>query len=62
MNLLDQSITCPYCWQEIDVLIDTSVTYQEYIEDCQVCCRPIVFQVVADPEQAPQVVVKSEDD
>jgi hypothetical protein len=23
------------------VLVDTSVDYQDYIEDCQVCCRPI---------------------
>ena len=27
------------------MLIDPSIQDQEYIEDCQVCCRPIVFDV-----------------
>ncbi|MDM7922593.1 MAG: CPXCG motif-containing cysteine-rich protein [Pyrinomonadaceae bacterium] len=33
--------TCPYCWQEISFVIDLSVDEQAYIEDCEVCCRPI---------------------
>lgn len=32
---------CPYCWEEISMLIDTSVRQQKYIEDCEVCCNPI---------------------
>jgi len=32
---------CPYCWEEISMLLDTSVREQTYIEDCEVCCRPI---------------------
>jgi len=32
---------CPYCWQKISVILDLSVAAQEYIEDCEVCCRPI---------------------
>ena len=32
---------CPYCWQEISMLLDTSVTHQTYIEDCEICCNPI---------------------
>jgi len=32
---------CPYCWEKISMLLDTSVTKQTYIEDCEVCCRPI---------------------
>lgn len=27
------------------MLIDGSVAEQDYIEDCQVCCRPINFSV-----------------
>jgi len=37
--------TCPYCLQEISMLIDTSTTEQEYIEDCEVCCNPIEVKV-----------------
>ncbi len=33
--------TCPYCWQSISMLLDLSVEQQTYVEDCEVCCRPI---------------------
>ncbi len=32
---------CPYCWEDISMLIDYSVKHQSYIEDCEVCCNPI---------------------
>ena len=32
---------CPYCWEQISMLLDASVANQTYIEDCEVCCRPI---------------------
>ncbi len=33
---------CPYCHEKISVLIDLSIDEsQTYIEDCEVCCRPI---------------------
>lgn len=46
MNLLqEESISCPYCGESIVVLIDPEDSEQEYIEDCQVCCRPISFNI-----------------
>jgi transcription elongation factor Elf1 len=36
---------CPYCWEEISMLLDVSVGSQKYIEDCEVCCNPIEIQV-----------------
>jgi transcription elongation factor Elf1 len=39
--MYEQFFQCPYCWEEISMLLDTSVTQQTYIEDCEVCCRPI---------------------
>ncbi|PXF63587.1 CPXCG motif-containing cysteine-rich protein [Kangiella spongicola] len=44
-QLIEKDISCPYCGENITVLIDGSVPHQEYIEDCQVCCRPIEFVV-----------------
>lgn len=41
----ERQIGCPYCGELIDVLIDPSVDHQTYIEDCQVCCQPINFDV-----------------
>ncbi|HET8730432.1 MAG TPA: CPXCG motif-containing cysteine-rich protein [Moraxellaceae bacterium] len=38
-------IQCPYCWEQIELLVDCSVDEQEYIEDCSVCCRPITISV-----------------
>ncbi|UJH66347.1 CPXCG motif-containing cysteine-rich protein [Allomuricauda sp. SCSIO 65647] len=32
---------CPYCWEQISMLLDTSITHQAYVEDCEVCCNPI---------------------
>lgn len=42
MNLLqEKNIGCPYCGESITILVDGSVGDQQYIEDCQVCCRPM---------------------
>ncbi len=40
---------CPYCGETISSLLDLSETAQRYIEDCEVCCRPIeiAFAVTA---------------
>lgn len=37
---------CPYCNAVISLLIDTSIEQQQYIEDCEVCCRPITINLV----------------
>ena len=44
-KLNERTISCPYCGESINVLIDVEDMEQEYIEDCQVCCRPITFVV-----------------
>jgi len=36
---------CPYCWETISMLVDTSLNIQSYIEDCEVCCNPIQISV-----------------
>ena len=41
----EQLIQCPYCGENQTVLIDCSVSRQTYIEDCQVCCQPINFDI-----------------
>jgi uncharacterized protein YbaR (Trm112 family) len=41
-------ITCPYCWEPIEIELDLSVEEQRYVEDCSVCCRPIVIAYRAD--------------
>lgn len=36
---------CPYCWEEISVLLDPSIIAQTYVEDCEICCNPIELTV-----------------
>lgn len=61
-SLSDVLIQCPYCWESITVLVDPEEAGNEYIEDCQVCCRPIVFRIVGDEDGGVGVEVSSEDD
>ncbi|HBY68267.1 MAG: CPXCG motif-containing cysteine-rich protein [Flavobacteriaceae bacterium] len=35
---------CPYCWEQISMLLDPSVT-ATYVEDCEICCNPIEVSV-----------------
>ena len=61
-ELYDRSIHCPYCGESIDVLIDASISEQEYVEDCQVCCRPINFSVSVEPDGDVRLGVRSDDE
>jgi Cysteine-rich CPXCG len=35
------TVQCPYCGEPFDTSVDLSAGSSSYIEDCQVCCRPI---------------------
>jgi hypothetical protein len=61
-QLANKSIGCPYCGETIKVLIDAADIDQQYIEDCQVCCRPIIFLVTEGFTDDLTVNVYSEDD
>lgn len=51
MDLLQtHHLDCPYCGEPIQMVIDCSVSGQDYIEDCQVCCRPINVFITIDDE------------
>ena len=45
--LIEQAIHCPSCAEPITILIDASAGSQDYIEDCQVCCRPLQIRLTA---------------
>ena len=46
-----QDYDCPYCGEPAEAVLDLSTGDQDYIEDCPVCCRPIVFALHTDGEQ-----------
>jgi transcription elongation factor Elf1 len=60
--LQEKTINCPYCGENIDVLIDHQEAGQQYIEDCQVCCQPIVFSITLDLDGSLQVRADAEND
>ncbi|MBK1872784.1 MULTISPECIES: CPXCG motif-containing cysteine-rich protein [Marinobacter] len=63
MSALDSVlIQCPYCWETLDISVDPSVAEQEYVEDCQVCCQPILLQVVFDDNLTPHVEARAENE
>ena len=55
-------IHCPYCGETIAVAVDDSAGEQAYIEDCQVCCRPIEIAVAFDRDGMPTIIARGGDD
>ena len=43
--MLEEYFDCPYCWQNQLKMVDPSIENQNFIEDCEVCCNPIEFNI-----------------
>jgi transcription elongation factor Elf1 len=41
---------CPYCGEEISMVLDLSVRRQTYVEDCEVCCNPIEITYIVEDD------------
>ena len=50
------AVQCPYCGERLETRVDLTTGDREYIEDCQVCCRPIQFSIELDESGALQSV------
>jgi hypothetical protein len=61
-EITETHLACPYCGESISVLVDDSLTQQSYVEDCQVCCRPIVMDVAVDLDGDVTVSARSENE
>ena len=46
------SVSCPYCGEAFETLIDVSAGSASYIEDCQICCQPIEMSLTVDDSGA----------
>ena len=58
-ELIEELVTCPFCWESITLLIDPSES-QLYTEDCFVCYRPILINAEIQGDSV-QVSVTQED-
>lgn len=41
---MEHFFTCPYCWERISMILESEEEHSDYIEDCEVCCRPIELE------------------
>ena len=48
---VEHHFMCPYCGEEISMILDLSVPRQVYIEDCEVCCSPIEISYTAEDDE-----------
>jgi hypothetical protein len=42
------AVRCPYCGERLETRVDVTADEPAYVEDCEVCCRPIEFQIERD--------------
>ena len=43
------SLTCPWCGSLTEVTLDCSAGNQELVEDCIICCGPMLVTMSCDP-------------
>jgi hypothetical protein len=47
---IEGAFVCVYCFQLNTTLVDGSAgIHQEYVEDCQICCRPNNLTIALNP-------------
>jgi hypothetical protein len=56
-------VACPYCGEELELAVDPGGgDVQEYVEDCEVCCRPLQLTVAWDADGAAHASAATDDD
>lgn len=50
-GLEERAVQCPCCGETISLLIDCSLAQQSYVEDCQVCCQPMVVAIAIEDDE-----------
>jgi len=46
------AVRCPYCGERLDKRVDLTSEESSFMEDCEVCCRPIEFHLERDARGA----------
>ncbi len=53
--------TCPHCWERITLTLDLSVSEQSYVEDCPVCCKPLLVSYSTSNAEVAEFSVEASD-
>lgn len=57
-----KALACPYCGERIELAVEEGAGDQDYVEDCQVCCRPITIHLHDDGSGRVRVEARRDDD
>jgi hypothetical protein len=56
----EATVVCPHCGEPVEIALDPgSGAEQEYVEDCEICCRPWRVTVRYAPDGSADVMVES---
>ncbi len=56
-------LMCPYCGEPAELEVEPfGLPHERYIEDCAVCCRPMVVEITRSSEAPVEVALLREDD
>jgi hypothetical protein len=60
---MDVDVTCPFCGEPVTLRVDvTGGRRQQYVEDCWVCCRPMLVEVTIHTAEDVDVQVRATDE
>jgi hypothetical protein len=45
---MDSTVSCPYCGEPTEIGVDDEAGKHVFIQDCDVCCRPIQVRARVD--------------
>ncbi len=45
---VEHFFSCPFCMEQISMLVEVFSGDQSYIEDCEVCCNPIKIKYICE--------------
>ena len=55
---MEHYFQCPYCGEQISMVLDLSVRRQSYVEDCEVCCNSIEVSYRVEDEELDSFAAK----
>lgn len=59
----EAEVSCPCCGADVSIALDPGGgALQEYVEDCEVCCRPWAVRVTYHPDGAAEVWLQPADE
>ena len=56
---MEQSFICPFCGEEISMVLDLSVRRHTYVEDWEVCCNPLEISYTVEDDSLTHFEAKS---